>query len=64
VIAALHKVIYGILFFRTLYKGLIINDIKHIVVGDDNNLRTKLLKQVKVKSNLLMYQLVDFKNLI
>ena len=54
-IAALHKATYSILFFKTLHKGLIINNIKHIVVRDNNYLRTKLLEQIKVKSNLLMY---------
>jgi protein SERAC1 len=54
-IAALHKATYSILFFRTPHKGLVINDIKHIVIGDDDHLRTKLLEQIKVKSNLLMY---------
>jgi protein SERAC1 len=54
-IAALHKATYSILFFKTPHKGLVINDIKHMVVGDNNYLRTKLLRQVKVKFNLLMH---------
>ena len=54
-IAALHKATYSILFFSTPHKGLVINNIKHIVIRDNNNLRTKLFKQVKVKSNLLMH---------
>jgi protein SERAC1 len=63
-IAALHKATYGILFFGTPHKGLVIDDIKHMVIGDDDHPRTELLEQIKVKSDLLMYQLVDFKNLI
>jgi protein SERAC1 len=63
-IAALHKATYGILFFGTPHKGLVIDDIKRMVAGDDDYPRTKLLEQVKVKSDLLMHQLVDFKNLI
>ena len=43
-IAALHKATYGILFFGTPHKGLVIDDIKRIVVGDDDHLRTKLLE--------------------
>lgn len=62
-IAALHKATYGILFFGTPHKGLLIDDIKQMVVGDDDHPRTELLEQINVKSDLLMYQLVDFKNL-
>ena len=63
-IAALYKATYGILFFGTPHKGLVIDDIKRIVAGDDDNPRTELLEQVNAKSDLLMHQLVDFKNLI
>jgi protein SERAC1 len=61
-IAALQKATYGILFFGTPHKGLLINDIKHMVAGDDDHPRIELLEQIKAKSDLLMYQLVDFKN--
>lgn len=61
-IAALPKATYGILFFGTPHKGLLINDIKHMVTGDDDHPRTELLEQIRAKSDLLMYQLADFKN--
>jgi protein SERAC1 len=61
-IAALPKATYGILLFGTPHKGLLIDDIKHMVAGDDEHPRTELLEQIKDKSDLLMYQLVDFKN--
>lgn len=63
-IAALHKATYGILFFGTPHQGLLIDDMKRMVVGDDDHPRTELLKQIEAKSELLIYQLVDFKNLI
>jgi hypothetical protein len=63
-IAALHKATYGILFFGTPHQGLLVDDIKRMVAGEDDHPRAELLEQIKVKSNLLMYQLVDFKNLI
>ena len=89
-IATLHKATYGILFFGTPHKGLVIDDIKRIVVGEvrkqsqqreelsrkvgddieddcedeDQHPRMELLKQIEQKSDLLIYQLADFKNLI
>jgi protein SERAC1 len=61
-IAALQKATYGILFFGTPHKGLLIDDIKQIVAGDEDHPRTEILEQIRAKSNLLIYQLVDFKN--
>jgi hypothetical protein len=61
-IAALQKATYGILFFGTPHKGLLIDDIEHMVAGDDDHPRTELLEQIKANSDLLMYQLIDFKN--
>jgi hypothetical protein len=63
-IAALHRATYGILFFGTPHKGLVIADIQRMVAGEDHHPRTELLEQIKLKSNLLIHQLADFKNLI
>ncbi|KFY95938.1 hypothetical protein V498_03016 [Pseudogymnoascus sp. VKM F-4517 (FW-2822)] len=63
-IAALHKATYGILFFGAPHKGLVIDDIQRMVAGKDQHPRMELLEQIKLKSDLLLYQLADFKNLI
>ncbi|RDW73410.1 hypothetical protein BP6252_07317 [Coleophoma cylindrospora] len=63
-IAALHKATYGILFFGTPHKGLVIDDIQRMISGEDRHPRAELLEQIKTKSDSLTYQLVDFKNLI
>jgi hypothetical protein len=52
IIAALYKATYGILFFGTLHKGLVINNIQCRVAGEDHHPRTELLEQIKLKSNL------------
>jgi hypothetical protein len=63
-IAALHKATYGILFFGTPHQGLLIDDIKQMVTQEDDHPRVDLLEQIEEKSDLLIYQLADFKNLI
>ena len=63
-IVALHKATYGILFFGTPHKGLVIDDIQRMAAGEGHHLRAGLLEEIKAKSNLLIYQLVDFKNII
>lgn len=63
-IVALHKATYGILFFGTPHKGLVIDDIQRMVAGEDQHPRMDLLEQIRQKSDLLTNQLVDFKNLI
>jgi len=63
-IAALHKATYGILFFGTPHKGLLVDDMQRTVAGEDQRPRKKLLEQIKQKSDQLINQLVDFKNLI
>ncbi|KAH6694334.1 hypothetical protein BKA61DRAFT_647691 [Leptodontidium sp. MPI-SDFR-AT-0119] len=63
-IAALHRATYGILFFGTPHKGLVIDDIRRIVAGEDHHPRTELLEQIKLKSGLLIDKLADFKNQI
>jgi hypothetical protein len=55
---------YGILFFATPHKGLIIDDIQSMMAGTQNYTRNILLQQIKHKSDLLISQLADFKNLI
>jgi hypothetical protein len=61
-IAALHKAIYGILFFGTPHRGLVIHDIKRMVAGEDDYPRVELLEQIRLKFDPLIHQLGDFKN--
>jgi len=63
-IAALYKATYGILFFGTPHQGLVIDDIQRMVAGEEQHPRIELLEQIRQKSDLLIYQLADFKNLI
>ncbi|RDW56402.1 hypothetical protein BP5796_13224 [Coleophoma crateriformis] len=63
-IVALHKATYGILFFGTPHKGLMIDDIQCMLGNDGHHPRHELLREIEQKSNLLKYQLADFKNLI
>ncbi|KAK0761662.1 hypothetical protein N5P37_005644, partial [Trichoderma harzianum] len=63
-IAMLHKATYGILFFGTPHKGLVVNDIEKMLASQDNHPRSALLQQIRVKSDLLENQLADFKNLV
>jgi hypothetical protein len=52
------------LLFGIPHKGLVIDDIQKMLAGQDNHPRSALLEQIKSKSELLAYQLADFKNLI
>lgn len=61
-ITSLHRATYGMILFAIPHKGLIMNDIQQMV--DGNHPRERLLQQISSKSDLLMQQLVDFKNLI
>jgi hypothetical protein len=63
-IASLHKATYGILFFASPHKGLMIDDIQSMIAGTEDHPRNALLQQINRKSDLLISQLVDFKNLI
>jgi hypothetical protein len=63
-ISTLHKATYGILFFATPHKGLIIDDIQSMMAGTENHPRNILVQQINRKSDLLISQLADFKNLI
>lgn len=63
-IAALHKATYGMLLFGIPHKGLLIDDIHRMVVGYGSHPREALLEQIRIKSDLLAFQLADFRNLI
>jgi protein SERAC1 len=63
-VASLHKATYGILFFGTPHKGLIVADMKKMLGGQEDHPRHVLLDEIHQTSNLLAYQLADFKNLI
>jgi hypothetical protein len=63
-VASLHKATYGILFFATPHKGLMVADMKKMLGGQQNHPRHILLDEIDKMSNVLMYQLADFKNLI
>jgi hypothetical protein len=52
------------LLFGIPHKGLVIDDIQKMVAKQDNHPRSALLEQVKSKSELLAFQVVDFRNLI
>ncbi|KAL1616637.1 hypothetical protein SLS56_011340 [Neofusicoccum ribis] len=63
-IASLHNATYGMLLFGILHKGFVVDDIQQMLSGQDDHPRSKLLGQISSKSDLLAYQLNDFKNLI
>ena len=63
-IASLYKATYGILFFATPHKGLVVADLKKLLAGEPHHPRHALLEEIDKKSNVLSYQLADFKNLI
>jgi hypothetical protein len=63
-IAALHKATYGILFFATPHKGLMIDDIQSMIAEIEKHPRNTLLQQINRQSDLLISQLTDFKDLI
>jgi hypothetical protein len=62
-VARLYKETYGILFFATPHKGLMIDDMKRMLADGDDHPRNALLQQIEQNSALLLSQLVDFKNL-
>lgn len=63
-VVSLHRATYGMLLFGIPHKGLVVDDIQKMLAGESNHPRDRLLQEIKSKSNLLAYQLVDFKNLI
>jgi hypothetical protein len=52
------------LLFGIPHKGLVVDDIHKMLAGQDNHPRSALLEQIQSKSEVLAYQLADFKNLI
>lgn len=62
--ASLHRATYGMIFFGIPHKGLDIDDIQQMLTGNGRHPREKLLQQISSKSDLLIHQLADFKNLI
>lgn len=52
------------LLFGIPHKGLVVNDIEKMLTGQYDHPRSALLQQIRVKSELLENQLVDFKNLV
>ncbi|KAJ5593550.1 hypothetical protein N7537_010454 [Penicillium hordei] len=63
-ITSLHRATYGMILFAIPHKGLVMNDIQQMLVGDKSHPRERLLQQISSKSDLLIHQLADFKNLI
>ncbi|PHH75320.1 hypothetical protein CDD80_2476 [Ophiocordyceps camponoti-rufipedis] len=63
-IAALHNATYGMLLFGIPYKGLVVDDIQKMLCGNDDHPREAVLQQIRVKSDILAFQLIDFKNII
>lgn len=52
------------LLFGIPHKGLVVDDIEKMLANENNHPRGALLGQIKTKSDLLAFQLADFKNLI
>ena len=63
-IASLYRATYGMLLFGTPHRGLMVNDIEQMLEGQENHPRHYLLQQISNKSDILVHQLSDFKNLI
>ncbi|KAK7575342.1 hypothetical protein V3481_017305 [Fusarium oxysporum f. sp. vasinfectum] len=63
-IVTLHRATYGMLLFGIPHEGLVVNDIQKMLAGQGNHPRSALLQQIRDKSDLLAFQLADFKNLI
>ncbi|KAE8552519.1 hypothetical protein EYB25_003897 [Talaromyces marneffei] len=62
-ITSLHRATYGMVFLGIPHKGLVVEDIQQMLAGDGKHPREKLLQQISSKSDLLVHQLADFKNL-
>ncbi|CAG8196671.1 unnamed protein product, partial [Penicillium olsonii] len=63
-IRSLHRATYGMILFAIPHKGLVMDDIQQMLAGDHSHPRGQLLQQISSKSDLLIHQLADFKNLI
>jgi hypothetical protein len=63
-VASIYKATYGILFFATPHKELMVTDMKEMLTGRPGHLQHTLLDKIDQTLDLLVYQLADFKNLI
>jgi hypothetical protein len=63
-ISSLHQATYGMILFAIPHKGLVVDDIQQMLAGSGNHPRQQLLQQISSKSDVLIHQLADFKNLI
>jgi hypothetical protein len=63
-ITSLYPATYGMMLFAIPHKGLVMDDIQQMLAGHKSHLREQLLQQIFSKSDLLIQQLADFKNLI
>ena len=63
-IASLYRATYGMLLFGIPHKGLVVDNMQKTLTGGDHHPRNALLKQIKEKSDLLLSQLDDDKNLV
>jgi hypothetical protein len=63
-ITSLHRATYGMILFAIPHKGLVMDDIQQMLAGDKSHPREQLLHQISSKSDVLIHQLADFKNLI
>lgn len=52
------------LLFAIPHKGILVDDMQKMLARLSSHPRNVLLKQIETKSDLLAYQLVDFRNLI
>lgn len=52
------------LLFGIPHRGLVVDDIQKMLVGEDGHPRRGLLEQIREKSDLLASQLDSFRNLI
>ncbi|KAJ5718746.1 hypothetical protein N7488_004392, partial [Penicillium malachiteum] len=63
-ITSLYPATYGMILFTIPHKGLVTDNIQQMLARDQSHPRGQLLEQISSKSDLLIYQLADFKNLI
>lgn len=63
-ITSLHRATYGMILFAIPHKGLVMDDIQQMLAGNKSHPRGQLLQQISSKSDILINQLADFKNLI
>jgi hypothetical protein len=63
-VTSLQRATYSMILFAILHKGLVIDDIQQMLAADRRHPRGQLLQQISSKSDLLIHQLANFKNLI